>query len=68
MDRNLPFNKHNVDVFGILLFPRAYTSLFKHKKYVSYAQHFVSAVDFVRVKNKLIVAACEELVSNGGVS
>ena len=30
----------------------------------SLAQHSVSAVDFVRVKNKLTVAACEELVSN----
>ena len=33
----------------------------------SHAQHSVSAVEFVRVKNKLTVAACEELVSNGGV-
>ena len=33
----------------------------------AYAQHSVSAVDFVRFKNKLIVAACEELVNNGGV-
>ena len=33
----------------------------------SHAQHSVSAMDFVEVKNKLIVAACEELVSNGGV-
>jgi len=32
------------------------------------AQHSVSAVDFVRDKNTLIVAACEELVNNGGVS
>ena len=33
----------------------------------SHAQHSVSAVDFVRVKNKLNVAACEELDNNGGV-
>ena len=34
----------------------------------SQAQHYVSVADFVRVTNKLIVAVCEELVSNGGVS
>ena len=32
------------------------------------AQHSVSVVDFVKVKNKLIVAACEELISNGRMS
>ena len=32
-----------------------------------HAQHSVSAVDSVRVKNKLIVAVGKELVSNGGV-
>ena len=31
----------------------------------SQAQRSVSAVNFVRVKNKLIVAECEDLVSNG---
>ena len=34
----------------------------------SHALNSVSATDFVRATNKLIVAACEELVSNGGVS
>ena len=34
----------------------------------SHAQHPVSAVDLVRVTNKLIAAACDELVSNGSMS
>ena len=34
----------------------------------SHAQHSMCAVDFERVKNKLIVAACDELISNGGVT
>jgi hypothetical protein len=34
----------------------------------SHAQHSVSAVDFLRVKNKLTVAAHDELVNNGGAS
>ena len=35
---------------------------------ISHAQPSVSAAEFIRVNNKLIVAACEELVSNGGLS
>ena len=34
----------------------------------SHAQHSAYGVDLVSVKNKLIVTAYEELVSNGGVS
>ena len=33
----------------------------------SHAQHSVSVVDLVSVKNKLIVTACKELVGNGSV-
>ena len=35
---------------------------------ISHAQPSVSAAEFIRVNNKLIVAACQELVSNGGLS